>query len=52
MEPAVTALFDETTNTVIYIVADPATAKARSSIACWISTRNPRGPRHAVRRTG
>ena len=28
MEAAVTALFDEATNTVSYIVADPATAKA------------------------
>jgi hypothetical protein len=28
MEPAVTARFDEATNTVTYIVADPATAKA------------------------
>ena len=27
MEAAVTALFDEATNTVSYIVADPATAK-------------------------
>jgi hypothetical protein len=28
MEPTVTALFDKTTNTITYIVADQATAKA------------------------
>jgi hypothetical protein len=28
MKPTVTTLFDEATNTVTYIVADPATAKA------------------------
>jgi hypothetical protein len=38
MNPTVTALFDEATNTVTYIVADPAKAKAGSSMACWIST--------------
>src|ERR1700720_2561997 len=49
MEAAVTALFDEATNTVSYIVADRQRPRLRSSIACWISTRNPRGPRHVRR---
>ena len=33
MNPTVTALFDEATNTVTYIVADPATAKAAMAIS-------------------
>ena len=43
MEPAVTALFDEATNTVSYIVADPATAKA--AIVDCVLDFNPKSAR-------
>ena len=37
-QPLVRAFFDEATNTVSYLVWDPATKKARSSIRCWTGT--------------
>src|SRR5258708_35205726 len=43
MEAAVTALFDEATNTVSYIVADPATAKA--AIVDCVLDFNPKSAR-------
>src|SRR5580692_8437161 len=43
MEPAVTVLFDEATNTVSYIVADPATAKA-AIVDCLLDF-NPKSAR-------
>jgi len=43
MEGAVTALFDEVTNTVSYIVADPATAKA--AIVDCVLDFNPKSAR-------
>ena len=43
MEPAVTVLFDEATNTVSYIVADPATAKA--TIVDCVLDFNPKSAR-------
>ena len=43
MNPTVTALFDEATNTVTYIVADPATAKA--AIVDCVLDFNPKSAR-------
>ena len=43
MEAAVTALFDEATNTVSYIVADPAMAKA--AIVDCVLDFNPKSAR-------
>jgi hypothetical protein len=43
MEAAVTALFDKATNTVSYIVADPATAKA--AIVDCVLDFNPKSAR-------
>jgi hypothetical protein len=43
MEAAVTALFDKATNTVSYIVADPATAKA--TIVDCVLDFNPKSAR-------
>ena len=35
--PTIRAFFDEPTNTISYLVADPVTPARRSSIPCWIS---------------
>ena len=47
MNPTVTALFDEATNTVTYIVADPATAKA--AIVDCVLDFNPKSARTSTR---
>jgi glyoxylase-like metal-dependent hydrolase (beta-lactamase superfamily II) len=47
MNPTVTALFDEATNTVTYIVADPATAKA--AIVDCVLDFNPKSARISTR---
>jgi hypothetical protein len=47
MKAAVTAFFDEATNTVSYIVADPATAKA--AIVDCLAPAHPRAPTRSSR---
>ncbi len=43
-QPLIHAFFDEPTNTVSYIVADPVTKQAAVIDQCWITIRIPARP--------